>query len=103
MLDLTPVTFKWKDETKGTSLQYGLIAEDVDKVCPELVVYKVIDDKKDNVTHRPQPVPETVKYHELPVHLLSIVKKQKAEIEELKAQNEALNKRLDALEAVLTR
>jgi len=34
---LNPVTFNWKDTTKGTNLNYGFIAQDMQKVLPDLV------------------------------------------------------------------
>ena len=56
LLDLIPVTFRYKPEVAGQGegerpLQYGLIAEEVAEVFPELVVF---DD---------EGLPETVKYH----------------------------------------
>lgn len=70
--DLRPVEFNYiKDDTK--SLQTGLIAEEVEKVAPSLVVY----DK--------EGLPQSVKYHELPTLLLAELKKLKQEIESLKA------------------
>ena len=52
--------------------QYGLIAEEVDKIMPDIVVYD--EDKK----------PHSVQYHILPAILLSEIQK--------------LNKRIEALE-----
>jgi Chaperone of endosialidase len=37
---LNPVSFNWKDETKGTALQYGFIAQDMQTVLPDLVSIK---------------------------------------------------------------
>lgn len=61
VLALQPVSFFYKSHT-NKKIQYGLIAEEVDKVMPELVIYK--DD-----------LPESVKYHDLPVLLLNEIKK----------------------------
>lgn len=70
ILKLRPVTFNWKDGVVKEK-QYGLIAEEVEKVFPYLVFYK--DDK-----------PESVKYHELPVFLLKIIQEQQKDITKLK-------------------
>lgn len=77
ILKLRPVTFKWKQEefpnekvTEET--QYGLIAEEVEKIFPYLVV------KND------AGIPISVKYNELPALLLNELIKMKKEIEELK-------------------
>lgn len=62
ILDLRPVTFYFKSQEKKT-LQYGLIAEEVHKIFPSLVVY---DNDK---------LPVTVKYHDLPILLLNELQK----------------------------
>jgi hypothetical protein len=38
LMELRPVTFRYNSDPTGT-LQYGLVAEEVAKVYPELVVY----------------------------------------------------------------
>jgi hypothetical protein len=68
---LRPVVFKLKTDAKGT-LQYGLIAEEVAKVYPELV----IRDEKGRV--------DGVRYDELAPMLLNEVQQQAAEIRDLK-------------------
>ena len=76
---LRPVTFRYKtDEEKR--LQYGLIAEEVAKVYPELVV-KAADGTI-----------ESVQYHELIPMLLNEVQHQQHELAELKAQNAQLQR-----------
>src|SRR5262249_27924818 len=72
---LRPVTFRYKQDTQGQQ-QYGLIAEEVAKVYPELVT-KGADGKV-----------ESVQYHELIPMLLNEVQHQQRQIAELKAQNE---------------
>jgi len=71
---LRPVTFVYNSDENNLS-QYGLIAEEVEKVFPELIVY----DKNG--------LPQTVQYHVLPVLLLNEIKKQHRAIEELKKNN----------------
>ena len=64
---LRPVTFRYKKsiEDGDKPTQYGLIAEEVAEVFPDLVVYN-----KDGE-------PETVKYHLLATLLLNELQKQK--------------------------
>src|SRR5262249_61882178 len=67
--------------------QYGLIAEEVVKVYPELVT-KGADGKV-----------ESVQYHELIPMLLNEVQHRQQKLDELQAQNAALAARLERLEA----
>src|SRR5262249_15611144 len=74
---LRPVTFQYKHDPQRQQ-QYGLIAEEVAKVYPELVV-KGADGKV-----------ESVQYHELIPMLLNEVQRQQQEITELRAENQSL-------------
>ncbi len=76
LMKLRPVTFYYKPEySPGPRiLQYGLIAEEVAMVSPNLVHY-------DQATGEPQ----SVYYHNINVMLLGEVQKQRREIEDLKA------------------
>jgi hypothetical protein len=75
---LRPVSFHLKTDPKG-AVQYGLIAEEVDTVYPELV----IRDDKGQI--------QGVRYEELAPMLLNEVQRQAAEIRELKTQLAELN------------
>jgi hypothetical protein len=91
LMKLRPVTFHYKPEyTQGPrSLQYGLIAEEVAEVYPDLVQY-------DPKTGQPQ----TVYYHLVNAMLLNEVQKQQKELSELKTEVSALkgqNKELETL------
>jgi hypothetical protein len=91
LLKLRPVTFLYKEDLEGQK-QYGLIAEEVAKVYPDLVVRGA----KGEV--------ESVQYHELIPMLLNEVQRQQQKLEvqaqqlttqgyqlaELQAQNERL-------------
>jgi hypothetical protein len=97
LYSLRPVTFRYKQDRQGQQ-QYGLIAEEVAKVNPELVT-KGADGKV-----------ESVQYHELIPMLLNEVQHQQQRLEtqsqelaELKAQNAALVERLGRLEAATLR
>ena len=72
---LRPVTFKLKTDAEGT-VQYGLIAEEVAKVYPELV----IRDENGRI--------DGVRYEELAPMLLNEIQKQAAEIRGLKQQEQ---------------
>jgi hypothetical protein len=88
---LRPVSFTLKNDTAGTR-QYGLIAEEVAKVYPELV----IRDSAGEITG--------MRYEELAPMLLNEVQKQAAEIEALKLQAQAVSemqKQLAAMQAAL--
>ena len=73
LLKLRPVTFAYKQDPQGER-QYGLIAEEVARVYPELVVYgtdgKVI----------------TIRYHELIPMLLNELQKQNAAANQRQAE-----------------
>ena len=67
--DLNPTSFKYK---QSDVIDFGLIAEEVDPVIPELVIY----DKEGK--------PDAVKYNALTVLLLQELKKLRQEIDDLK-------------------
>lgn len=68
---LRPVSFHYKSE-QSAHTHYGLIAEEVDKVYPELVLYDA------------EGLPSGVEYHELPALLLNEIKNLKKEIDDLR-------------------
>lgn len=63
IMSLRPVVFNYKNHTTKDK-QYGLIAEEVEKVLPELVVYDS------------EGQPDTIKYQHLPILLLNELQKQ---------------------------
>ena len=73
LMRLRPVTFRYKKEYDSGEgcLQYGLIAEELAEVYPELVVY----DDRGKV--------KTVEYQKLPAMLLNELQKQHAQIQSL--------------------
>jgi hypothetical protein len=78
---LRPVTFRLKDDPQGP-VQYGLIAEEVAKVYPELV----IRDGEGNI--------DGVRYEALAPMLLNEVQQQQKEIADQKASIAALAQQL---------
>jgi hypothetical protein len=91
LMHLRPVTFLYKKSfADGTKpIQYGLIAEEVAEVYPDLVARS-----SDGQI-------ETVKYQVLPAMLLNEVQRQDREIRLLEQQNQALQERLAKLEAAV--
>ena len=105
LLELRPVTFHYRqaEEDGSRPLQYGLIAEDVAAVMPELAVYN--EDGS----------PESVAYQVLPSLLLNEYQKQNRKLEateakleatqdelaEAKVQFEATEAKLEAVESEL--
>jgi len=91
LMRLRPVTFRYKKPFADGSkpIQYGLIAEEVAEVYPDLVA------------HSADGQIETVKYQVLDSMLLNEVQRQQAEIRGLEQQNQDLQRRLARLEAAL--
>ena len=90
LTQLRPVTFHLKTDPKG-ALQYGLIAEEVAKVYPELVIR--------NESGRI----DGVRYDELAPMLLNEVQQQAAEIRDLKEQMAELKDLKQELHAALAK
>jgi hypothetical protein len=93
LMKLRPVTFRYRKPFADGSkpIQYGLIAEEVAEVYPDLVA-RGADGQI-----------ETVKYQVLDSMLLNQVQKQEKEITALKDQNQGLQERLAKLEGMLSR
>ncbi len=91
LMRLRPVTFRYKEafDDGQKPLQYGLIAEEVAAVFPDLTVFN------------DEGQPETVKYHLLAPLLLQEVQQQQMKLQEKDRQIGDLNDRLDALEALI--
>jgi hypothetical protein len=83
---LNPVTFRYKKEidSAGTS-QFGLVAEDVDKMNPDLVVR----DKEGK--------PYSVRYDQVNAMLLNEFLKEHRKVQELEAKTARQQKQTDAL------
>ena len=91
LLKLRPVTFRYKSQAQG-GRQFGLIAEEVEEILPELVVHNAAGEV------------ETVLYHQMPAMLLNELQKQQRTIEqqaEANARQDAqIGELLGALEAM---
>jgi hypothetical protein len=78
---LKPVKFKWNEKTASPGVEdYGLIAEDTEKVAPELAVYN------DAGTL------ESVSYQKVNIMLLKVVQEQQKQIEQLRKEMDGLKK-----------
>jgi len=90
LMKLRPVAFYYKPELDEThTRQYGLVAEEVAQVSPDLVVFD-----KDGV-------PMTVRYHFVNAMLLNEVQKQQSTIARQHAEIQDLAARLAKLEALV--
>ena len=89
---LQPVTFYWrsdefKDRHFGTRQSFGLIAQEVEKILPELVT-------EDEQGYK------AVNYSKLPLLSLQAIKELKAENDALKASVETLTRKAEQLDAL---
>jgi BMFP domain-containing protein YqiC len=97
LMRLHPVQFHYKQSTtRGEKpVQFGLIAEEVAKVFPQLVI------------RNRQGEVEAVQYHQLPALLLNELQRQRQTIdqqrEEIKSQRGELQKERDELHSLLAR
>ena len=73
-----PVTF---DEKESGDSSYGLIAEELEELIPELVVKREIDGEE---------LPDSITYSMMSVYLLKAMQEQQTIIEDLKARIETL-------------
>ena len=91
LMRLRPVTYRYSQPYADGSkpVDYGLIAEEVEQVYPDLVVHLENGDV------------QTVQYHKLNAMLLNEVQKQHRQIGEQQTELDALKARLVALEKLL--
>ena len=88
LLKLRPVSFFYRNDTIGIR-QYGLIAEEVAEVFPDLVQFS------------PAGTAQAVRYHFLPPLLLSEIQKQQQTIRDLRRLTEAQAEQMKGLAARL--
>jgi hypothetical protein len=87
ILALTPVSFRYKKEIDPQGIpQFGLVAEEVERVNPDLV----IRDAKGK--------PYTVRYEQVNAMLLNEFLKEHSKVEQLEAALDVVNKRLNEQE-----
>ena len=91
LMKLRPVSFYYKPELDPThTRQYGLVAEEVAQVSPQLVVFDE------------DGVPQTVRYHFVNAMLLNEVQKQRSTIARQQAEIQDLAARLAKLEGLVS-
>jgi endosialidase-like protein len=86
---LRPVSFRYRVHPPDGPVEYGLIAEEVAEVYPELVVRDAAG------------APETVRYHLLPVLLLNELQRQERALAEKDRELQATRGELAGLAAAL--
>jgi hypothetical protein len=92
LMKLRPVGFYYKPELdKSQTRQYGLVAEEVAEVAPELVVF----DKNGQ--------PLTVRYHFVNAMLLNEVQKQRQLVGEQQRANEKQQSTIERQQSTITR
>ena len=87
ILALRPVTFRYKKEIDPQGIpQFGLVAEDVEKVNPDLVIRDA------------NGKPQTVRYEQVNAMLLNEFLKEHGKVKKLEAALDAVRKRLNEQE-----
>ncbi len=88
LYSLKPVSFRYNKEYDATqTLAFGLVAEEVAQVVPDLV------------GRNPNGEPESVRYEQVNAMLLNEFLKEHAKVQRLEAAFEAVNERLKEHEA----
>ena len=88
VMSLRGVNFEWKD-TSMNGKQIGFIAQEVEKVVPEVVNYS-----KESDTY-------TMQYAPVTALLVEAMKEQQKTIEQLKAENEVLKKQMEEIKKLV--
>lgn len=116
LLQLRPVTWKWKEEPAGP-LQLGLVAQEVEPVMPALVmrdadaskplglnymgllpvIVKAVQEQQAGLESRDARIAE------LRAQVEQLEREKKSEVGALRAENEAFRARLDALERAVAK
>jgi hypothetical protein len=79
---LQPVKFRWNEQSQTPNVEdYGLIAEEAEKIAPELVIY--------NESGQPQ----SISYQKINTLLLKVVQEQQKRIEKLENEVKILEER----------
>lgn len=87
-LKLNPVTYYWKDKALDQKLQYGLIAQETEKIFPELVS-----------TATDEMQTKSINYQDLHAISLKVIQEQQKQIETLLKNQNKLEKRVQGLES----
>ena len=107
---LRPITFHWKDsqQDKQEGAQIGFVAQEMEKVFPQVVKTQTGVSKTIQTAHGAESIknPKMIDYREMVVPLVKAVQELKAmfdgdhsAIEALKVTNDNLQKQIDELKA----
>lgn len=111
-LKIRPVSFNYKKEFGNPEInEVGVIAEEVEKLIPDLVIYEnkplldengeaIVDDKGEPMYEKTN-IPESVRYDRMPVYLISIAAQQEERINELTEQITNMSEIIKELQAVI--
>ena len=94
LLKMNGYTYYWKDSKMGTKLQYGVIAQELEKIYPEMVD-ESFGKKAVNYTELIPVIIESVKEQQ------QIIEALKAQISEEKAKYDELQKQINELKGLL--
>ena len=108
LLNMRPISFKWKDENIDTKTHIGFIAQELEKVIPAMVYLdsdfnqsnEVRSDLEKN-SDKPTPNYMSISYSELIPVTVKAIKEQQTQIESLKKENNQLRTELDSLKIQL--
>ena len=95
VLQLQPVTYRYKSQTEATRRSMGFIAQDVQSLFPELV--------KNNPGRDGQEDYLAVNYAGFGVLAVKSIQEQQAQIQTLQGENEVLKNKVEAMDARLQR
>lgn len=109
ILQLQPVSFKWKEEKKDDliipekekELKLGLIAQEVQKIIPDVILNKqwLVDGKHpEKGLQQIEAERLGISYSELIPVTIKAIQEQQQEIDNIKTTNEALEKLIEKLE-----
>lgn len=93
VLQLKPVTYRYKAEESNAKPTLGFLAQDVQPLFPELVLSQMARDNGGEYL--------SLNYAGFGVLSIKAIQEQQAELENLKRENEELRKRLEKIEAKL--
>jgi hypothetical protein len=108
VMKLNPISYTWKDKNLqvGTGTNYGFIAQDLEKILPDVVVHTYSSQDEIEKARKEKGIeldPETygVKYSELIPVMVKAMQEQQVMIEAQINQNELQNSKIEKLEKLI--
>jgi hypothetical protein len=99
ILKLQGVYFDWKDDSMGNKRNIGFIAQDVEKIVPELVTenqVEIKDSKNANASIIKKESVKNISYNNITALLVEAIKEQQTEINKLREEIKTLSNKLDS-------